>query len=132
MINRKTMKAFALLIDTLQQYIFVPDCITAPQAKLSGNNNPNITNSVGQFNSLKSISNAVEIYPNPFKDNITVKCSNIVYCKLTVFDETGRSILNGKFSQTNLTLDLTDFSNGVYFCRIHNELFEHHFIILKQ
>jgi len=86
----------------------------------------------GQFNSLKSISNLVEIYPNPFKDNITVKCSNIEYCKLTVFDISGRQLLNLPITTTEQTFFLQELIPGAYLLQLSGKSAPFYFKLLKK
>jgi hypothetical protein len=79
--------------------------------------------------SLNSIDNAgstggVYTYPNPVQDMLLVDFGNMkpgIY-DLTFFDELGKLLLSKKVCvQSTLqveTLDLTQFSNGVYFLKV--------------
>tara|TARA_Y100000991_G_scaffold11175_1_gene7812 strand:+ start:1281 stop:2405 length:1125 start_codon:yes stop_codon:yes gene_type:complete len=76
----------------------------------------NSTVSVENFNDSN-----LEIYPNPANHYLNV-VSNLdqIGKNYFIYDNTGRTIMNGKISQTNLTLDLNSFSEGIYFMSIGN------------
>jgi hypothetical protein len=68
------------------------------------------------INSFTASENSARVFPNPsegiFNLNLLEVETNIQY---NVFDYTGRQILNGR----NEKIDLSSFSNGIYFLHLH-------------
>ena len=62
--------------------------------------------------SSSNIIPSVIVYPNPAKDKLTVS-ANATSGTLEIFNLTGQSIFNSKFSE-NIEIDLTNFSEGIY------------------
>lgn len=61
------------------------------------------------------------IYPNPAKDRLNIRAN--IDPGLTYFSieaQNGRSLLSGKLSDTETSIDLTGLPNGVYILRLRN------------
>jgi len=125
--------------------VFLMDAANAPNPLLSPNIDtvPTVVGHptegrVYQFNRIilgletTEENNLVEIYPNPFKDNITVKCSNIEYCKLTVFDISGRQLLNLPITTTEQTFFLQELILGAYLLQRSGKPAPFYFKLLKK
>ena len=66
------------------------------------------------------------IYPNPTSDAITIEYPHYTGTeKMTLFDITGRPLLDRNFSDYFSTIDISSFSKGVYFIRVitHESIF---------
>jgi hypothetical protein len=60
----------------------------------------------------------VEVFPNPAKDKITVKCKNSKNkINIQVFSSDGKLINETDFNETT-TFDLSEYRNGIYFIKI--------------
>ncbi|MCB0470151.1 MAG: T9SS type A sorting domain-containing protein, partial [Flavobacteriaceae bacterium] len=64
--------------------------------------------------------NTVRIFPNPFKNSITIKTPTQNNYGVEVFDVSGRVILNQKYSTGNgtINLNLGTLSQGAYFIKV--------------
>lgn len=58
------------------------------------------------------------VYPNPFKDNITVRQNNNSAYKIVIKDITGREIMQKENLTNNTNLELSELNNGIYFINI--------------
>lgn len=58
-------------------------------------------------------SNTIQVFPNPFTNEITVSNSGNEPCEISVYDVTSRRILQKKFSNT-ATLNTSVLSKGIY------------------
>ncbi|MDF1672109.1 MAG: choice-of-anchor B family protein [Vicingaceae bacterium] len=78
-----------------------------------------LTTSVETSNSE---SNGASIYPNPFKDELTVKfAQSHKTVKVEVFEITGKMIDTYKFSNTDFVRFKNDYKRGVYFINIYGD-----------
>ena len=70
------------------------------------------------------------LYPNPAKSKCTITSSNLVR-KIRLFDISSRICLEIQPNKTKISLDLKDFSDGVYIIELitDNEIFKSHLII---
>lgn len=71
--------------------------------------------------SIKSIDQEdedVSIYPNPSKGSIIVNQTNLTYHNLQVYNITGQLLHNFSLHENFQTLDLSGYSEGVYFVRL--------------
>lgn len=62
----------------------------------------------------------VKIYPNPFTNILTIEVSDAQYHPVEIADFLGRIVYNGKI-QSKLSVNLSGFSNGIYFIRIERK-----------
>ncbi len=62
----------------------------------------------------------VRIFPQPAKDQVVVERGTLEQATLELFDALGRSVYTATWTegQRQLTVDLTDFSNGTYTLRL--------------
>lgn len=63
------------------------------------------------------------VYPNPSKDgkyNLTLKEAPKADATLTIYDMTGKMVLNQPLTQATATIDLAAYANGNYFGKISN------------
>lgn len=66
--------------------------------------------------------NIIEIYPNPTKNSIIISCSeNFGY---TLHKTSGETLLSGMLMTGLNTLDLSEFSSGIYYLRIDEQIFK--------
>jgi dienelactone hydrolase len=62
---------------------------------------------------------AISIYPNPTQDMVYVNvATNVSY---EVYSTIGQELLKGKLNENNKQIDLSNFSEGIYYVRIENE-----------
>jgi PKD repeat protein len=62
------------------------------------------------------------LYPNPALNQINLKTdSRLLGSKYTVYDKTGKSVINGKIIAEHSIIDLGKFTNGVYIIEVYTE-----------
>ena len=67
--------------------------------------------------------NGLSIYPNPSSNLVTVNSKTDVLTSISIFDITGKQILVIKtINSETKTLDISNFSNGIYFMIINSEV----------
>jgi uncharacterized repeat protein (TIGR03803 family) len=67
----------------------------------------------------------ISVYPNPAKDQLTISNWQGANCKLSITDIMGKEVYNHAYSQLpvancQLTIDLSQWSNGFYFYQLSN------------
>ena len=64
------------------------------------------------------------MYPNPAVNTLTVEVPDfLIFGSISIQDHLGKTILVRKLiEQKSVSVDLSDFPNGVYFIQIHNEV----------
>jgi len=74
------------------------------------------------------------VYPNPTNGfiNIESKKTSLVIDAITVTDVLGKEIVNQKLNGSNLSLDLSQLSNGLYFLKIKSNGMEKAIKIMKE
>ena len=76
--------------------------------------------------------NLFAVYPNPAKSVIYVKAeAKVVGSNYIVQDNSGKSILTGKLSSQNTTIELDNLSPGIYLLSI-GEDFRQTFKVIKE
>jgi len=63
---------------------------------------------------------SINVYPNPAKNQISVNAKNTIK-SVQLFDIQGRIINTSLFNDTKLDLDISTYSNGIYFFKITTE-----------
>ena len=68
--------------------------------------------------------NLFSVYPNPTTSEINVKTdAQLLGSEYIVYDNSGKIILEGKIKSANTLIKLSDFSAGVYFFTVVNQLY---------
>ncbi|MDC0460224.1 T9SS type A sorting domain-containing protein [Crocinitomicaceae bacterium] len=57
---------------------------------------------------------AIEIYPNPTTNLITIQSESVLNNKFKIFDQQGREVMNGKLTGKNTEVSLGKLSRGTY------------------
>ncbi|OQY00060.1 MAG: hypothetical protein B6I24_00650 [Bacteroidetes bacterium 4572_128] len=68
---------------------------------------------------ISESNNSVEIYPNPVKDNLSIK--NAENSKIKIYNVLGEEILEIKSASDNETINLEKYKKGTYFVKIFNK-----------
>jgi hypothetical protein len=83
------------------------------------------------FGATSGISNASQIvgkfsiFPNPSINQVNIQTNlSQIGTSYLVYDHTGKLILTGKLVSESTTVDMSDFSNGMYFFKIGDNLGE--------
>jgi hypothetical protein len=88
------------------------------------------------FNAVEetAISHNIAIYPNPFENNIQIVFwRDIPYFQVEIYDITGQRLYEKKCTNTaQQEIDLSLLPQGVYYLKLHNNLFNYQQIIIKQ
>lgn len=74
---------------------------------------------------VNNLENNFKVYPNPFKDNITVTINEELLAEgveLTVYNSIGKQVKTiGGVTNSNLILDLSNFDRGLYFVELKSK-----------
>ena len=99
------------------------DVVAAVEAVTEGDDEENIsTNSLHDFN----------IFPNPVEDNLIITTDAVVE-HIIVYDMYGRhQVIKSPSHQGNLTIDVSDLNNGVYFVKITTDKGESTKLFIKK
>lgn len=96
-------------------------CVDSSQLSDLQNTYPDIifTSNCENVLSTNSVSkeNEIDIFPNPAKDSVQVKSSDIIK-NIQLFDQQGRLILERIFNQNLVKIDLSSYPNGIYMMKI--------------
>lgn len=65
-----------------------------------------------------SISNQLEVYPNPVSGTLHISTSDERINSLKLYNISGQVLVSESVNSTNTTLEMSNFSNGVYFVEI--------------
>lgn len=71
------------------------------------------------LNTLTNDQKNIQVFPNPFKQEITIECEGIISVKL--YNEIGEKIHDEKLHETTSTLKLSHLKIGVYFLELNTE-----------
>ena len=78
---------------------------------------------IGTTSIEESAANNFKFYPNPTTNQITIKAANqflgLVY---TVYDFTGKSVLNGQILSEQCVIELSNLSRAIYLLSIVGDL----------
>jgi hypothetical protein len=75
---------------------------------------------------------AVEIYPNPADDVISVKAAiQMQNSQFIIMDQTGRRVLSGKLTGELTSADISQFPQGLYFLKIGENVNQRFMVIRK-
>jgi len=68
-----------------------------------------------------AVNNSFKVYPNPANSQINVQINaNLIGSIFTITDQIGKTVLSGKLTNENSTIELGDLSGGVYLFSIGN------------
>lgn len=81
----------------------------------------NITNSGGGSAGLGKVDiNTVGIYPNPFRDYIIISLENNESSEVLITDIAGKEVVNRKFNDKLIKIDMNTLSAGSYIVTVRN------------
>lgn len=64
---------------------------------------------------------AVSVYPNPFRNEVTIKLNEFTGpFTISIYDGMGRKVVQKEISDITQTIDMSQFSDGVYIFRFQN------------
>lgn len=63
----------------------------------------------------------ISIYPNPFSDVVTINTGNYTGLYIQVYDLQGKNLIENNINKSNLKLDFSAFTPGIYFIKIYND-----------
>jgi hypothetical protein len=66
--------------------------------------------------------NSISIYPNPSSSIINVQVENDVFDKVKIMTITGQSLYESTTSATSLSIDVSNYSKGIYLIQISNKI----------
>ncbi len=64
---------------------------------------------------------SVKIYPNPSKGNVSVKANGIIK-SVQLFDIQGRILETRMINEQELNMDISKYTNGVYFLKVLTDI----------
>ena len=74
-------------------------------------------------NDFDVLNNNISIYPNPSSGVFNIKMKNMTDFKFDLFDITGKVIMSkSNIMKNNFSLDLSNYSKGIYFIKINSDL----------
>ena len=91
------------------------DCYAAPARNTYGNEYY-VKIYYGTAGVDEDMTQAVEVYPNPAKDVLTVKAENL--SNVTVYNMMGQKMMSQDVDTEELTINTSDFESGIYMVRI--------------
>ncbi len=78
---------------------------------------------IGTTSIEESAANNFKFYPNPTTNQITIKAANqLLGSVYTVYDFTGKSVLNGQILSEQCVVELSNLSRGIYLLSIGGDL----------
>ena len=68
------------------------------------------------------MASSLHVYPNPVNDNLYLEVDDDIK-EVSVYNITGMMVYNEQFTNYNerLTIDLSNFDNGIYFVKIKSD-----------
>ncbi len=91
----------------------------------------NVTKCVG-LKDVSTTASGVKLYPNPNKGEFIVEVNNKVLNTVEVTDLTGRVLVSSTSQNEKITINLSDFANGVYYVKISSDLNTEVIKVVKQ
>lgn len=85
------------------------------------------------LNAESFLDNNLKLWPNPFKDDITIKLPFEINASIDIYNLLGNKILsNIEIKETNTKkIDLSTLSSGTYILSVKNEAFRQNFKLIK-
>jgi len=84
------------------------------------------------LNKTIASSSEIKIYPNPGNGTYTLESGNSEIKSIVITDLTGKIIFSGSSSNEKISIDLSNFSNGIYSVKISSGIAIDHVKIVKQ
>lgn len=78
----------------------------------------NVTECVG-LNEITTTAGGVKLYPNPNQGEFVIEFQNTNANSVEVCDLTGRVLVQEQAKGTKITINLSDFANGVYYVKVN-------------
>ncbi len=88
---------------------------------------PDLTNVNNQL-----LVEGIEVFPNPTSSNWLITSENTDINRLEIFDLNGRLIVSIHPNTQNVTVDATDFTNGIYIAKISTDIGARSMKLVKQ
>ncbi len=85
----------------------------------------------GATSSPSQEENMLKIYPNPARDLVHIESPGLVR-RIQIYDATGKLVLNMETSSENVSTNISDLNQGVYFLHVSQEEFTTVHKIVKQ
>lgn len=77
---------------------------------------------VGSLSAAAAFASALNVYPNPFADNLHIETGNVRVKQVRIFDLTGKPVLSEiRSTSGNFVLNLSEVARGIYFVEITSE-----------
>ena len=74
--------------------------------------------SLGTAKDVKLIEKSITIYPNPATDKLNVKSNEKIIDKIQIIDSTGKVVVTDTILKQEGSIDLSNFSRGIYFVKV--------------
>ncbi|MBL7918243.1 MAG: T9SS type A sorting domain-containing protein, partial [Bacteroidia bacterium] len=72
-----------------------------------------------QIKTTPALNESISVFPNPTKGMFTIKTDSFNFdSEFIIFDVLGKIVLQNKISSTTTQVDLSKYSNGVYYLKI--------------
>jgi hypothetical protein len=71
----------------------------------------------GELSTNEFSSDNFTYYPSPVKSNLTIESSYLIK-SVRVFDMLGREVINDRFDNSNVNLNMQDLSSGTYIMKV--------------
>jgi len=68
------------------------------------------------------LNNKIKIYPNPTSEILNIDLKISLDYKVQIFNIYGKRVFNKQFFQSYISIDISNFTNGVYFVKINNKI----------
>lgn len=81
----------------------------------------NVTECVG-LKDVSTTASGIKLYPNPNKGEFVIEINNKAENTVVVTDLTGRVLVNTSSRNEKISIDLSNYSNGVYYVKINTEV----------
>lgn len=81
----------------------------------------NVTECVG-LKDVSTTASGIKLYPNPNKGEFVIEINNKAENTVIVTDLTGRVLVNTSSRNEKISIDLSNYSNGVYYVKINTEV----------
>ncbi len=85
-------------------------------AQTSTSFSENIVESTIEFNTV-----SIEINPNPIRDITNIKFDEIVEGQMSIYNSTGQVMLSNSVFAETVSIDMTEYSTGVYYLTIETD-----------